>query len=52
MILAEGIETTNIYSVAGLIGDRTELVTTGPFRALHHTISDVGLIGGGRVPMP
>jgi magnesium chelatase family protein len=28
------------------------LVTTHPFRAPHHTISDVGLIGGGQVPMP
>jgi magnesium chelatase family protein len=29
---------------------RTALVRTGPFRAPHHTISDVGLIGGGHVP--
>jgi magnesium chelatase family protein len=28
------------------------LVTTRPFRAPHHTISDVGLIGGGQVPLP
>src|SRR5215510_12377715 len=52
MTLAEAIETTRIYSVAGLTGDRTALVTTRPFRAPHHTISDVGLIGGGQVPMP
>ena len=38
--------------VAGLTGDRTALVTTRPFRAPHHTISDAGLIGGGHVPMP
>ena len=38
--------------VAGLTGDRTALVTTRPFRALHHTLSDAGLIGGGQVPMP
>src|SRR5512132_2367282 len=46
------METTCIHSVAGLTGDRTTLVTTRPFRAPHHTISDVGLIGGGHVPMP
>ena len=52
MTLAEAIETTRIHRVAGLTGDRTALVTTRPFRAPHHTISDVGLIGGGQVPMP
>jgi magnesium chelatase family protein len=52
MTLAEAIETTRIHSVAGLTGDRTALVTTRPCRAPHHTISDVGLIGGGHVPMP
>jgi magnesium chelatase family protein len=52
MTLAEAIETTRIHSVAGLTGDRTALVTTHPIRAPHHTISDVGLIGGGHVPMP
>jgi magnesium chelatase family protein len=52
LALAEAIETTRIHRVAGLTGDRTALVTTHPFRAPHHTISDVGLIGGGHVPMP
>ena len=52
MTLAEAIETTRIHSIAGLTGDRTALVTTRPFRAPHHTISDVELIGGGQVPMP
>jgi magnesium chelatase family protein len=52
LTLAEAIETTRIHSVAGLTGDRTAFVTTRPFRAPHHTISDVGLIGGGQVPMP
>jgi magnesium chelatase family protein len=50
--LAEAIETTRIHHVAGLTGDRTALVTTRPFRAPHHTISDAGLIGGGHVPIP
>ena len=52
MTLGEAIETTRIHSVAGLTGNRTALVTTRPFRAPHHTISDAGLIGGGHVPMP
>ena len=52
MTLAEAIETTRIHRVAGRTGDRTALVTTRPFRAPHHTISDAGLIGGGHVPMP
>jgi magnesium chelatase family protein len=52
MTLAEAIETTRIHRVAGLTGDRTAFVTARPFRAPHHTISDVGLIGGGQVPMP
>jgi magnesium chelatase family protein len=38
--------------VAGLTSNRTALVTTRPFRASHHPISDVGLSGGGHVPMP
>jgi magnesium chelatase family protein len=52
MTLAEALETTRIHSVAGLTGDRTAWVTTRPFRAPHHPMSDVGLIGGGHVPMP
>jgi magnesium chelatase family protein len=52
MSLAEALETTRIHSVAGLTGARTAVVATRPFRSPHHTISDVGLIGGGQVPMP
>src|SRR5919199_709731 len=52
MRLAEARETTRIHSVAGLTHGRTAFVTTRPFRAPHHTISDVGLIGGGQLPMP
>ena len=52
MSLAEALETTCIPRVAGLTGDRTALVTARPCCAPHHTISDMGLIGGGRAPMP
>jgi magnesium chelatase family protein len=51
MTLAETIETTRIHRVSGLTGACTAWVTTRPFRAPHHTISDAGLIGGGYVPM-
>jgi len=46
--LAEARETTRLHRVAGRTGARTAVVTTRPFRAPHHTISDVGLIGTGR----
>jgi magnesium chelatase family protein len=52
MILAEAMETTRIHRVAGLTGRHTAFVTTRPFRAPHHTISDAGLIGGGQIPLP
>ena len=52
MTLAEAIETTRMPRVAGLTGARTAVVATRPCRSPHHTISDVGLIGGGQVPMP
>jgi magnesium chelatase family protein len=52
MTRPEAIETTRIPRVAGRTGARPAVVTTRPFRAPHHTISDVGLIGGGQVLMP
>jgi predicted ATPase with chaperone activity len=48
----QALEPARVHRVAGLTGARTALVTTRPFRAPHHTTSDVGLIGGGPVPMP
>ena len=48
----EAIETTRIYSVAGLLGRDRALIATRCFRSPHHTISDAGLIGGGVVPRP
>src|ERR671915_592904 len=52
IMLAEAVDTTRIHRVAGRTGGRTAVVTTRSCRAPHHTISDVGLIGGGQVPMP
>jgi magnesium chelatase family protein len=50
--LEEALETTKIHSVAGMLPPGAALVTTRPFRAPHHTISDAGLIGGGSYPRP
>jgi magnesium chelatase family protein len=52
MSLAEALETTRIHRVAGLTGAGTALVTARPCRAPPQTIWDVGLIGGGHIPMP
>ena len=52
LTLEESIEITKLYSIAGLLPPETPLVTERPFRAPHHTISNVGLIGGGRMPKP
>ncbi|HOC88115.1 MAG TPA: YifB family Mg chelatase-like AAA ATPase [bacterium] len=52
LTLPEALETTKIHSVAGLLPPGEALITTRPFRSPHHTISDVGLIGGGNVPKP
>ena len=48
----ESLETTKIHSVAGKIEKETALITARPFRAPHHTISGVSLIGGGHIPKP
>jgi magnesium chelatase family protein len=48
----EALEVTSIQSVAGLIPPGTGLVSARPFRAPHHTISDVALVGGGQHPRP
>ncbi|MGH7231621.1 MAG: YifB family Mg chelatase-like AAA ATPase [Nitrospiraceae bacterium] len=52
MTYEEAIETARVQSVAGLLNGRRSIVTTRPFRAPHHSISDAGLIGGGAVPRP
>ncbi|MCD6388673.1 MAG: YifB family Mg chelatase-like AAA ATPase [Desulfobulbaceae bacterium] len=48
----EALETSKIYSIMGLLPKGKGLMTTRPFRAPHHTISDAGLIGGGQIPRP
>ena len=48
----EALEITKIHSVAGTLKSDIPLITTRPFRAPHHTISGVSLVGGGRIPKP
>jgi len=50
--LNEALETTKIHSVGGKLGKETSLINVRPFRAPHHTISDVALVGGGGFPQP
>jgi magnesium chelatase family protein len=52
MTFDEILQTSKIHSVAGMLNCGNSLVTTRPFRAPHHTISDAGLVGGGTFPRP
>jgi len=52
LTLDEAVEVTTVHSVAGLIHPGTGLLTARPFRAPHHTVSDVALVGGGTLPRP
>jgi magnesium chelatase family protein len=52
LTLEEALETTKIHSVAGRLRKDDSLINTRPFRAPHHTISDVALVGGGSFPQP
>jgi magnesium chelatase family protein len=48
----EALEVTSIHSVAGLLSPAAGLMRSRPFRAPHHTVSDVALAGGGPQPRP
>jgi magnesium chelatase family protein len=52
MSLDEAIESTKIHSIAGMLTGEQAFVSTRPFRSPHHTISDVGLLGGSAIPAP
>ena len=50
MTLDEAIETTKVHSVVGALSKN--LVTERPFRSPHHTVTPIGLVGGGLHPAP
>ena len=50
--LTESLEVTRVYSILGLLTNDQPLITSRPFRAPHHTISDAGIVGGGTYPRP
>ena len=52
MTFEESLETTKLYSAAGLIPKNSGLIRVRPFRAPHHTVSAAGLSGGGSIPRP
>lgn len=48
----EALETTKIHSIMGLVTPEMPIITKRPFRSPHHTISAVGIVGGGTIPRP
>ncbi len=48
----ESLESTKVYSVAGLLGNNETLLRSRPFRSPHHTMSAPSLVGGGQIPRP
>src|SRR5437763_4730174 len=52
MSLEEAIERTKIHSISGMLSGEKAFVSTRPFRSPHHTISDLGLLGGSAIPQP
>lgn len=52
MSIPEALETTKVYSVCGMLPAGSALITTRPFRAPHHSLSNAALVGGGSVPRP
>ena len=52
MTFEESMQTTELYSIAGVLPEGVSLMTQRPFRSPHHTVSSAGLTGGGAIPRP
>lgn len=52
LTMQEALEVTRVYSIVDMLSQDEPLVRQRPFRAPHHTISQVGLVGGGTIPKP
>jgi len=52
LTINEALDVTKLYSITGLLSSKKSLITERPFRSPHHTTSDIGIIGGGRIPRP
>ncbi|MDD5602557.1 MAG: YifB family Mg chelatase-like AAA ATPase [Eubacteriales bacterium] len=52
MTFEEALEVTKIYSISGLLPSNIPLITQRPFRSPHHSVTQAGLIGGGKYPKP
>ena len=52
MTFEESLEVTKVHSIAGNLSNSSPLVAERPFRHPHHTVSAVGLTGGGANPKP
>ena len=52
LTMQEALEVTRVYSIVDMLSRAEPLVRQRPFRAPHHTISQVGLVGGGTIPKP
>ncbi len=52
MSFQECLEASQVHSIAGNLPSNSPLLTSRPFRAPHHSISEAGLVGGGSIPKP
>ncbi|MCX5706964.1 MAG: YifB family Mg chelatase-like AAA ATPase [Candidatus Omnitrophica bacterium] len=52
LTLEEALEVTKIHSVSGTLAIKDGVISTRPFRSVHHGISSVALVGGGTIPVP